>query len=374
MTDAVQPAPLVESSLVVQASTSLRRLLPCLLAIAAALIFTAVATLRWDHWIGAMAVQSTNDAYIRAQTTQLSARVAAAVKSVEVEDFQRVRAGDLLLQIDPADYLAQAAQAEAAVAAAQAALANLANQVELQNATIAEAEAQQVAAAALALQAQQEQGRQQSLMQTQSGTLQRLQQAIAAYDKSRADVKASEAAVSAQRQQLAVLAGTRQQRAADLQGAKAALDAARLRLGYTRIIAPFDGVVSERQVQVGDYVNVGTNLVSVVPLPDVYVIANYKETQLRRVRPGQRVDIEVDTFAGQVLSGTVQRISPASGAQFALLPPDNATGNFTKVVQRVAVRIAFDKGQPLLDRLLPGMSVTTRIHVDGTRVGTDDSE
>ena len=370
MTDAPQPATGGQPAAPAPGSTW-RRLMPPIAALSAALVFTTVATLRWDRWVGGMAVQTTDDAYVRAQLTQLSARVAAAVKIVEVVDFQRVKAGDLLLQIDPADYLAQVAQAEASEAGARAALDNLANQVALQNATIAQAEAQQVSAVALALEAEQEQARQQSLMQTQSGTLQKLQQAIAASGKAQADVKASEAAVAAQRQQLAVLAGTKQQRAADLQGAKAALDAARLRLGYTRITAPFDGVVSERQVQPGDYVNIGTNLISVVPLPNVYVIANYKETQLRRVRPGQRVEIVADTFSGEALTGTVERISPASGSQYALLPPDNATGNFTKVVQRIPVRIAFDRGQPLLDRLLPGMSVTTRIHADDNTAGAD---
>src|SRR5262249_15005815 len=121
-------------------------------------------------------------------------------------------------------------------------------------------------------------------------------------------------------------------------------------------------VVGERQVQPGDYVNIGTNLINVVPLPHVYVIANYKETQLTRVRPGQSVEVTVDTFPNETLRGRVERIAPASGSQFALLPPDNATGNFTKVVQRIPVRIRFDDNQPLLSRLLPGMSVVTSIN------------
>jgi membrane fusion protein, multidrug efflux system len=248
---------------------------------------------------------------------------------------------------------------------ARAALDNLANQVELQNATIAQAEAQRVSLQALELAAQQEEERQKTLSQTSSGTRQKLEQAVAAYAKAQADVNASTALVSAQRHQLEVLAGTRQQRAGDLLGAKASLEAARLRLGYTTIVAPFDGVVSERQVQPGDYVTIGSSLINVVPLPKVYVMANYKETQLTRVRPGQDVDIVVDTFGDLTLHGRVERISPASGSQFALLPPDNATGNFTKVVQRVPVRIELDAGQPLLARLLPGMSATTRIHVEG---------
>jgi membrane fusion protein (multidrug efflux system) len=173
--------------------------------------------------------------------------------------------------------------------------------------------------------------------------------------------------VAEQSHQLDVLRGTKMQRAADLDAARAALALAKLKFGYTTIVAPFDGVVSRRQVQSGDYVNIGRNLINIVPLPDVYVIANYKETQLTHIAPGQLVDVSVDTFPGQTLRGHVERISPASGSQFALLPPDNATGNFTKVVQRIPVRIALGKDQPLLARLLPGMSVITRIHVgDGS--------
>ena len=170
--------------------------------------------------------------------------------------------------------------------------------------------------------------------------------------------------IAAERHQLEVLNGTKKQRAADIEAAKATLAAAKLRLGYTRIVAPFDGVVGAREVQEGDYVNIGSNLIDIVPLPNVYVIANYKETQLTRVKPGQPVDVTVDTFSREKLRGRVERIAPASGSQFALLPPDNATGNFTKVVQRIPVRIALDKGQKLLERLLPGMSVETRIHTD----------
>lgn len=350
------------------------RLAPSIVAIAIALSCLVVATLSWDRWTGEWPIQTTDDAYVRAQMTQLSSRVSGAVKAVPVDDFQHVRAGDLLLQIDPADYLAQVAQAEAGKAAAEATLANLANQIDAQKALAAQAEAQHGSAVALALEAGQEQERQQALVQTQSGTVQKLQQATAASDKAQADVKASDAVIAAQNRQLAVLQGTRRQHVAELQGAGAALQAAQLRLGYTRITAPFDGVVSERQVQPGNYVTIGSNLIAVVPLPHVYVIANYKETQLRRVRPGQRVDIEADTFAGQTLAGHVERIAPASGSQFALLPPDNATGNFTKVVQRIPVRIQFEDNQPLVDRLLPGMSVTTRIHASGSAGESDGAK
>ncbi len=344
--------------------SSWRRLAIPVLAVLAVFAFVVLATLRWDAWVGSRAIQTTDDAYVRADLTRLSSRVAGEVLVVAVKDFQRVKAGDLLIQIDPADYEAQVAQAEAGVAAAQAALDNLANQVELQYATIAQAEAQLVSATAQEVETRQEQERQQSLTQTEAGTRQKLEQATAAYARAQADVHAGRALIAAQRHQLEVLSGTKKQRAADLQGAKATLAAARLKLGYTKVVAPFDGVVGERQVQPNDYVNIGTNLINIVPLPSVYVIANYKETQLTRVHPGQPVDVTVDTFSGQTLRGRVERIAPASGSQFALLPPDNATGNFTKVVQRIPVRIRFDKDQPLLDRLLPGMSVVTRIHTN----------
>jgi membrane fusion protein, multidrug efflux system len=340
------------------------RMIAPAVAVVAALGCVALATLRWDDWVANMPVQSTDDAYVRAQITLLSSRVAAAVKNVAVDDFQRVKAGDLLLEIDPADYLAQVAQAEASVSAAKAGLDNLANQIELQRAMIMQADAQIISVAALQTQAEQEEGRQEALVKTQSGTLQKFQQATAAFDKAKADHKASEAFAVAQRRQLTVFEGTREQKAAELRAAEATLGAAKLRLGYTRVTAPFDGVVSERKVQAGDYVNVGSNLISVVPLPHVYVIANYKETQLQRVRPGQKVDVTADTFKGELLKARVERVSPASGSQFALLPPDNATGNFTKVVQRIPVRIQFESGQPLLEKLRPGMSVTTRIHTD----------
>ncbi|MGY2931356.1 multidrug resistance efflux pump [Bradyrhizobium sp. GM6.1] len=240
-------------------------------------------------------------------------------------------------------------------------LDNLANQIELQYATIAQAQAARLSAEAVEVEARQEQERQQSLSQTESGTRQRFEQAVAGYAKAQADVRASRAVIAAQQHQLEVLQGTRKQRAADLEATKATLASAKLKLGYTKISAPFDGVVGERQVQPGDYVNIGTNLINVVPLPKVYVIANYKETQLTHVAPGQPVEITVDSFPREKLRGRVERIAPATGAQVALLPPDNATGNFTKVVQRIPVRIQFDDNQPLLARLVPGMSVVTSI-------------
>ena len=256
---------------------------------------------------------------------------------------------------------AQVAQAEAGVAAAQAALDNLNNQVELQYATIAQAEAAAGIRGGAGGRGASGTGAPAVVVADRSrnaaeGSSRRPRR----YAKAQADVRASRAVIAAQRHQLEVLSGHQEAAAADLEGAKATLAAAKLKLGYTKIVAPFDGVTGERQVQPGDYVNIGTNLINVVPLPNVYVIANYKETQLTRVKPGQPVEITVDSFPNEKLRGRVERIAPASGSQFALLPPDNATGNFTKVVQRVPVRIQFDKNQPLLERLLPGMSVVTQ--------------
>jgi membrane fusion protein, multidrug efflux system len=351
------------------ASSLWSRLAIPLFAVIVALGFVALATQRYDEWVGNSVVQTTNDAYVRAELTRLASRVSGEVLTVGVTDFQRVKAGDLLIQIDPADYQAQVAQSEAAVAAAQAVLDNLANQIELQYATIAQAQAARLSAEAVEVEARQEQERQQSLSQTESGTRQRFEQAVAGYAKAQADVRASRAVIAAQQHQLEVLQGTRKQRAADLEATKATLASAKLKLGYTKISAPFDGVVGERQVQPGDYVNIGTNLINVVPLPKVYVIANYKETQLTHVAPGQPVEITVDSFPREKLRGRVERIAPATGAQVALLPPDNATGNFTKVVQRIPVRIQFDDNQPLLARLVPGMSVVTSIDTKAANGG-----
>jgi len=350
-----------------------RRLAIPALAVTASLALVALATLRWDSWISEMESQSTNDAYVRAEMTRLSSRVAGAVKSVNVVDYQHVKAGEVLIAIDPADYEAQVAQTDANVVSAKATLDNLSNQIELQYATIAQAEAQRSSAEAMETEARQEQERQQALSESQSGTRQKYEQAIAAYAKAQADVKAASALIAAQKHQIEVLNGMKEQRKGDLLAAQAALQAAKLRLGYTTVVAPFDGIVGERQVQPGDYVNIGSNLINVVPLPNVYVIANYKETQLTHMRPGQPVEIVVDTFSRQKLRGRVERVSPASGSQFALLPPDNATGNFTKVVQRVAVRIGFEPGQPLVAKLLPGMSVTTNVDVGGARGNDGDN-
>jgi membrane fusion protein, multidrug efflux system len=347
-------------------SRSLRPLIIPLAAVGAAVALVLVTSARWDAWVGAAAVQTTDNATVHAETSRLSARVSGNVRRVGVQDFQRVKAGELLMEIEPADYDAAVAQAEASVAAAQAVLENLENQKAHQRSVITQAEAQRRSALARELETRQELERQDKLLRGGvAGTRQRLEQATAAHDTASAALAATEATIEAQRSQLEVLNGDESMLRAKLRAAQADLTTAQLRLTYTRIVAPFDGVVGERLVQEGDYVNVGTNLIAVVPLPNVYVVANYKETQLTHVAPGQPVDVTVDMFPGLVLQARVARLSPASGSTFALLPPDNATGNFTKVVQRIPVRIEFDPSQPLVEQLRPGMSVVTHIQVAG---------
>jgi membrane fusion protein (multidrug efflux system) len=342
-------------------SGAMARLLVPLFILAIVAVLIGVAIGGWEKRMGQAAIQVTDDAYIRAEITRLSSQVAGQVQRIEISDFQQVKAGDVLVQIDPRDFKTQVAQAEATVNAARAALLNLENQIALQRATISQVEAQQVAATARELQSRQERERQEALLRTTFGTQQKVEQVVAQHEAAQADLKASAAAVQVQRRQLDVLSGNREQRAAEVAADEALLEAAKLRLSYTWIVAPTDGVVSERQVQRGDYVTIGSSLISVVPLPDVYIVANYKETQLTRVLPGQHVDISVDTFPGETFRGHVERISPASGSQFSLLPPDNATGNFTKVVQRIPVRIRLDVDDVARAKLRPGMSVTSRI-------------
>ncbi len=350
-------------------ASGLRRLLIPLAGIAVVCGALVFANLHWDAWAANAPTQATDDAYVHADVSVMSARVGGNILAVAVHDYQTVEAGDPLVEIDPADYQAAVEAAEAAVAGARAAFDNLKNQEALQAALVTQAEAEQTSAVAIATEMQQEFDRQGVLLKGGLvGTVQQVQQATANLAKASAEVAAAGAAVTAQKRQLDVLVGQEASLKAALDAAQANLKTAELKLSYTTVVAPFDGIVGTRLVQVGDTVDVGTNLIAVVPIPAVYVMANFKETQLTRVEPGQPVDITVDTFPGDVLRGRVERLSPASGSVFALLPPDNATGNFTKVVQRIPVRIAFEAGQPLVAKLRAGMSVEARIHVDAIHV------
>jgi len=284
------------------------------------------------------------------------------VQAIAVGDYAHVKAGDLLFSIDRAQYEIALLSSKAKLAAARAHLQNNDSQRAFQLAQVDVAVAQQQASAADEVQTSKEMERQLKLTgDIRASSIQTLEKATAAHERALANTKMNGAVVNAQRAQLDVLAKQREALIADVDLAAAEVAANELELGYTEIRAPFDGVVAKRNVQLGAYVTAGTSLISVVPLPQVYVLANYKENQLARVREGQDVDISVDMLPGENLHGTVSKISPASGSTFALLPADNATGNFTKVAQRLTVRIELDPHQANYDRLRPGMSVVTRI-------------
>jgi membrane fusion protein (multidrug efflux system) len=288
------------------------------------------------------------------------------VVAVKVGDFEHVKAGDVILQIDPSDYEARRDQAKATLGAAVAQRNNLDNQGNLQKAEIRRSEAQAVVARANADLAKIVANRQTTLLEKGVGAQQRLDEATANEKTTSATAGAAEAAVASAEAQLQYIDGQRAQLSANVESAKASLRSAELALSYTTILAPFDGIVSERQVHVGDYITAGTNAISIIPLPNVYLIANFKETQLFRMQEGQAATVTVDSLPGQAFTGKVTRLSPASGSQFALLPADNATGNFTKVVQRIPVRIDFN-GSSALDRLRSGMSAVVTVSVASNR-------
>ncbi len=280
-------------------------------------------------------------------------------------------AGELLVEIDDAPFRAQLDQAQANVAAARAAIANLKAQEVLQAANIAAAQAQVEGSRATALRNHLEAERQHKLLETRIvGTAQAVEQADAAAKLSDAQVLQSAAALEGAVRQLDVQHTQEAQLDANLKAAQAMRDLAQINLGYTRITAPTDGIVGQRRVYPGQYVGIGTQVITVAPLPHLYVIANYKETQLTHMRVGQPAEIRIDTFPGVVLHGHVASWSPATGSQFALLPPDNATGNFTKVIQRIPVKVALDDDGGLGDRLRPGMSVETTIRTDESGTGS----
>jgi membrane fusion protein (multidrug efflux system) len=320
----------------------------------------------WNWWVGSAVQQSTDDAYLQADLTPLAAKSPGYVRSVAVQDFQRVKAGDLLVEIVDDDYRAQVEQAQANVAAAQAAIENIEQQKLLQQALLKQAEATIQVSEADLTRYHLEAVRQQKLLASNAGTPQLTEQAVANEKRTEATLALNGAQLDQQRQQLNVLESQRTQAVATLKAQEAARDLAQINLGYTRITAAVDGMVGQRQVRPGQYVSVGTQVIALVPLPDVWVVANYKETQMTRIRVGQPARVTVDAFPGVVLHGRVDSWSPASGAQFSLLPPDNATGNFTKVVQRILVKIVLDP-DPAVDALLrAGMSVIATVDTIST--------
>jgi membrane fusion protein (multidrug efflux system) len=322
----------------------------------------AMVSLEWDWWVGSAVRQTTDDAYLEADMTPLAAKVPGYVRSVLVKDFQRVKAGDLLIEIVDDDFRAQLHQAQGNVAGARAAIATIEQQKLSQQAMIAQAEAMIKASEADLTRYHLERVRQEALLATRiAGTPQSTELAVDNEQHAAATLALNRAQLDQQRQQINVLDSQMKQAHATLEQQKAAYDLAKINLGYTRITAPVDGMVGKRMVRAGQYLSVGTHVISVVPLPNVWVIANYRETQMTRVRMGQRARLTVDAFPGTVLHGHVDSWSPASGAMFSLLPPDNATGNFTKVVQRIPVKIVLDPDTAVDDLLRPGMSVIATI-------------
>src|SRR3989442_6345482 len=317
-------------------------------------------TTRWNAWVGGRSTQSTDDAYVRADVTPLSTKISGIVSQVAVADYQRVKAGNLLVQIKDDDFRAQVEQAEANVRAAQAALENNRRQIELQASKIAQAQANVKATSADVERTKLERIREEALEKAEASTRQKLEQAVADDERFRATLISRQAELETQRRQVAVLDAQGTQLKADLSAKEAALKLAGVNLDYTPIVAPTDGVVGERKVRPGQLVSAGTQVLSLVG-QTVWVVANYQETQLANVRVGDLTDVTVDGLPGVVLTGRVETISPASGSQFSLLPPDNATGNFTKITQRIPVKIVLDPNQALADRLRPGMSVIATI-------------
>jgi membrane fusion protein (multidrug efflux system) len=352
-----------------------------------AIAVIATITRNWNAWEGGHVEQVTNDAYVRGDLTPLSTKVAGLVREVKVNDYQSVRKDALLVQLDDDDYKAQVAQAAAGVEAAKAALENNLRQRQLQdaridrslagvdqaNAQIVAAQAGKEAVQADVVRTRAERARQEALLKTNSATQQKVEQAVADEERYTAQfasrdadlvqahtlLNSNELAVVAERRSKTVLESQETQLIADLHAKEAALAVAQVNLGYTHIVAPADGTVGERQVRPGQLVAPGTQVMTFVESIR-WVQANFRETQLTNIKVGDPAEIRVDIYPGQVVKGRVLEIAPASGSQFALLPPDNATGNFTKVVQRVPVKIALDNS-PLTSRLRPGLSAVVTV-------------
>ena len=320
----------------------------------------AAADFGYGYWTVGRFLESTDDAYVKADYTTIAPKVSGYIAAVLVRDNEAVRRGQVLARIDDRDYRAALAQARADVAAAEAAIGNLDAQVALQQSIIEQQKAAIAATEAILKFAREDHARYADLMRSGAGTLQRAQQAESTLREKTAQLQSDTAGLLAAQKKIDVLVSERHQATAQRDRSRAAEQQAELNLSYTTITAPVDGTVGARSLRVGQFVQSGTQLMAVVPLHAVYVVANFKETQLTHVRSGQRVTVRVDGFPDMPLSGHVDSLSPASGLEFALLPPDNATGNFTKIVQRIPVRIVLDDSA-LIGRLRAGMSVVPSI-------------
>ena len=337
------------------------------LALVAALGIAAAGDFGYGYLTTGRYLESTDDAYVKADSTIIAPRVSGYIAKVLVTDNQPVKAGQLMAQIDDRDYRAALSQARADVDAADASVRNLDAQIALQHPVIDQETADIAAAEANLKFAEEEQVRSDGLMKTGSGTVQRAQQTDAALRASTAQLQHAKSGLLAAQRKVDVLTTQRAQAVAQADRARAVEQQAELNLSYTEITAPVEGTVGARTLRVGQYVQAGTQLMAVVPLDAVYVVANFKETQLTHVRNGQPVELTVDGFRDTTLKGHVDSLSPASGLEFALLPPDNATGNFTKIVQRVPVKIVLDDNR-LAGLLRPGMSAIPTVDTKATVV------
>src|SRR6202140_3259246 len=337
------------------------------LALALTVSIAGAADFGYGYLTTGRYLESTDDAYVKADSTIVAPKVSGYIAEVLVGDNQQVKAGQLLARIDDRDFRMALKQARADVARFEAAVRNLDAQIALQQPLIEQGTADSAAADANLKFAQEERARYDDLMKTGSGTIQRAQQHDAALREKIAQLQHGKSGLLAAERKVDVLTTDRAKAVAQLDRARAVEQQAALNLSYTEITAPVDGTVGARSLRVGQYVQAGTQLMAVVPLDNVYVVANFKETQLTHMRNGQPVEIRIDSFHGTRLKGHVDSLSPASGLEFALLPPDNATGNFTKIVQRVPVKIALDD-RSLTGLLRPGMSAEPTVDTKATVV------
>ena len=338
---------------------NLRKLL---LAGVAAAALTGASWYGYDYWTVGRFLVSTDDAYVKADNTTIAPKVSGYLNRVLVADNEHVKAGQVLARIDDRDFRVALEQARADVAAASATVTSKEAQLEVQQAVIAAAKATIDVDTAAKTFASQENTRYTNLAATGYGSVQNAQQAQARDAGADAAIARDNANLISAQKQVDLLKAEIVQAKAAAARAAAIQQQAELNLGYTTIVSPIDGVIGNRSLRVGQFVQAGTQLMSIVPTDGAYVVANFKETQLTHVQAGQAVDIEVDMFPGQIVHGRVDSIAPASGQEFALLPPDNATGNFTKVVQRMPVRILVPATVAEQSVLRPGMSVIVKVN------------
>ena len=319
------------------------------------------------YWTTGRYLVSTDDAYVQADYTIIAPKVSGYIAEALVTDNENVKAGQVLARIDDRDFRAALAQARSNAEAAEAAIRNIDAQIQLQQSLVQEAEAAVASTQASLAFAEADAARYHELSKTGYGTLQRAEQTESVRAVVTAQLQRDKATLAAVKEKVGVLNTARDQARAERDRALAAVQQADLNLSYTIIIAPVNGAIGARSLRIGQYVAAGTQLMAVVPLDAVYVVANFKETQLTYVRPGQPVEVAIDGFPNSRLKGRVDSLAPASGLEFSLLPPDNATGNFTKIVQRIPVKILMSD-HALAGLLRPGMSVTSTIDTNATDI------